>query len=77
MALRTSVTLVGSVAMLGLMIQSFGRQSQVATDASNDAALDTVTAILTDMTGVAGGSFPLLLVVAFVAGGLGVVTLLK
>lgn len=77
MATRVSVALVAGVALFGLMFQSLSRQAETTSAATNSEVFDGVRVIFIDIFGVAGGQFPLLVVVAFVAGILGVVTILN
>jgi len=77
MALRTSMTLLAGVTLLGLMYQSISRQAETTNAVTNDAAFNGSRAIMQDLLGLGGSTFPMLMVVAFIAGGLGVALLIK
>jgi len=73
---RVSVTLVAGITLFALMFQALSRQADTTAAATNSSAFNGTVAIATDLFGVAGGSFPLVGVVAVVAGILGTVKLL-
>jgi len=77
MALRVSVVLVAGVSIFGLMFRSLSAQAETTAAQTNAPALNASTAIMQDLFGVAGGSYPLLVVVAFVAGVLATGSYLK
>lgn len=77
MALRISVAMVGAIALLGLMMNSFSRQAATTANATASPVFNGSRAILQDLVGVGGSTFPMLLVVAFVAGVLGTALLVK
>jgi len=77
MALRVSVALVAAISLLGLMFNSLSRQATRTDSETTSAAFNGSRAILQDIVGVGGSQFPMLLVVAFIAGGLGTALLLK
>jgi hypothetical protein len=70
MATRVSVVIVAGVAIFALMFQSLSRQAETTAGATNSEVFNGTRAIFVDLVGTAGGQFPMLAVVAFIAGGL-------
>lgn len=77
MALRISGLLVAAVTILGLMYRSLSVQVETTSTMTNSTAFDASRTILQDIVGTGGSQFPMLIVVAFVAGGLATVLLIK
>lgn len=75
MGLRISVVLVSGVALIALMFQSLSRQ--VASTSTTSAAFNGSKAIVQDVVGVGGAQFPMLAVVAFIAGVFGTALLIR
>jgi hypothetical protein len=76
MALRISVVIVAAISLVGLMFNSLSRQVETTDTQTTSAAFNGSRAILQDIVGVGGSQFPMLLVVAFIAGGLGTALIL-
>lgn len=76
MALRVTVVLVAGISLFALMFQSLSRQAETTAAATNSTVFNGIEAISADLFGVAGSQFPMLGVVAVVAGFLATVKLL-
>jgi hypothetical protein len=77
MALRVSVVIVAGISLFGLMFQSLSLQAETTSTMTNSTAFDASRSILSDIVGTGGGQFPMLVVVAFVAGVLGTALVVK
>jgi len=77
MALRTSLVVVAGVTIFGLMFQSLSRQASTTDAQTNSEVFNGTTAIMQDIFGFGGSQFPMLVVVAFVAGVLATVLMVK
>jgi len=75
MATRVSVLLVAGVTLFALLFQSLSRQVETTATATNSTAFEGMREIGVDLFGVAGSQFPMLAVVAFVAGSLAIAKL--
>ena len=77
MALRISVLLAAGISLIALMFQSLSIQVETTGAQTESPAFNASREILTDVVGTGASQFPMLVVVAFIAGGLAFALILK